>query len=153
MRFSAFTRRGQSALAIAAVLLLAVSACSSSSSPSKKASTSASATAAPKGTADFPAVKGGYGVKPTLTFPDANPNKALQVKVLSDGTGPVVAKGQLLIADYLGQIWRGKVFDNSYDRKEPIGDADRDRPGHQGLGSAPGRQAGGQPGAAGHPAG
>jgi peptidylprolyl isomerase len=65
-------------------------------------------------------VKGSYGVKPTLTFANANPSKSLQVKVLSEGTGPVVTKGQLLIADYLGQIWRGKVFDNSYDRKEPI---------------------------------
>jgi peptidylprolyl isomerase len=69
---------------------------------------------------NFPTVKGDYGVKPTITFPNANPNKSLQVKVLSEGKGPVVATGQLLVADYLGQIWRGKVFDNSYDRKEPI---------------------------------
>jgi peptidylprolyl isomerase len=32
-----------------------------------------------------------------------------------------VTKGELLIADYLGQVWGGKTFDNSYDRKEPIG--------------------------------
>ncbi len=116
MRFSAFTRRGRAALAIAAALLVAVSACSSSSSPGKKVSASST----PTGTALFPTVKGGYGTKPTLTFANANPSKSLQVKVLSEGTGPVVVKGQLLIADYLGQIWRGKVFDNSYDRKEPI---------------------------------
>jgi peptidylprolyl isomerase len=119
VRFSAITRRGRAAAAIAAALLLAMSACSSSSSPSK----TPSASATPTGTALFPTVKGAYGVKPTLTFPDANPTKALQVKVLSEGTGPVVVKGQLLIADYLGQIWRGKVFDNSYDRKEPIATA------------------------------
>lgn len=41
--------------------------------------------------------------------------------MLSEGTGPVVAKNQLLIADYLGQIWRGKIFDSSFDRKQPIG--------------------------------
>lgn len=116
MRFSAFTRRGRAALAIAAALLVVVSACSSSSSPGKKVS----ATKMPTGTALFPTVQGGYGTKPTLTFAKANPSKSLQVKVLSEGTGPVVVKGQLLIADYLGQIWRGKVFDNSYDRKEPI---------------------------------
>jgi peptidylprolyl isomerase len=120
VRFSAFTRRGRAAVAIAAALLLALSACSSSSSPSKKASGSSSATPAPSGTALFPTVKGSYGVKPTLTFANANPSKSLQVKVLSEGTGPVVKSGELLIADYLGQIWRGKVFDNSYDRKEPI---------------------------------
>jgi peptidylprolyl isomerase len=122
VRFSGITRRGRAAVAIAAALLVAVSACSSSSSPSKKASGSATPTSTPTptGTALFPAVKGAYGVKPTLTFPNANPSKTLQVKVLSEGTGPVVAKGELLIADYLGQIWRGKVFDNSYDRKAPI---------------------------------
>ena len=116
MRFSAFTRRGRAAVAIAAALLLALSACSSSSSPGKKASASST----PTGTADFPTVKGSYGIKPTLAFPNANPSKTLQVKVLSTGTGPVVKSGELLIADYLGQIWRGKAFDNSYDRKEPI---------------------------------
>lgn len=117
MRFSAFTRRGRAAVAIAAALLLALSACSSSSSPSKKASPSAP----PSGTALFPAVKGSYGTKPVLTFANANPSKSLQVKVLSQGSGPVVKSGELMVADYLGQIWRGKVFDNSYDRKEPIG--------------------------------
>jgi peptidylprolyl isomerase len=116
VRFSAFTRRGRAAVAIAAALLLALSACSSSSSPGKKASPSG----APSGTALFPTVKGSYGNKPALTFANANPSKSLQVKVLSEGSGPVVSSGQLLIADYLGQIWRGKVFDNSYDRKEPI---------------------------------
>jgi peptidylprolyl isomerase len=68
----------------------------------------------------FPTVKGSYGTKPTLTFPAASPSSALQVKVLSEGKGPAIAKNDLMIADYLGQIWRGKVFDNSYDRKTPI---------------------------------
>jgi peptidylprolyl isomerase len=120
VRFSAFTRPGRAAVAIAAALLLALSACSSSSSPGSKTIPSGSATPAPSGTALFPTVKGSYGTKPTLTFANANPSKSLQVKVLSEGTGPVVKSGTLLIADYLGQIWRGKVFDNSYDRKAPI---------------------------------
>jgi len=121
VRLSAITRRGRAAVAIAAALLLALSACSSSSSPgSKKVSGSSPATAAPSGTVLFPSVAGKYGAKPTLTFANANPSKSLQVKVLSEGTGPAVKSGELLIADYLGQIWRGKVFDNSYDRKEPI---------------------------------
>jgi peptidylprolyl isomerase len=37
----------------------------------------------------------------------------------------VVAKGNLLVANYVGQIWRGKVFDSSFSRHElasfPIG--------------------------------
>src|ERR1035437_9673492 len=113
VRLSATTRRGaRAATALVGAFVLALTACSSSSSPSKGSKSSA-----PKGTASFPTVKGNYGTKPTLTFPNANPTTALQVKVLSEGSGPVVAKGQLLIADYLGEIWRGKVFDNSYDRK------------------------------------
>jgi peptidylprolyl isomerase len=108
---------------MAGALLLAVSACSSSSSPNKPTSSlsaSGSSSGAKAGPAEFPDVKGGYGTKPTLTFPNASPSSALQVKVLSEGKGPVVAKSDLMIADYLGEIWRGKVFDNSYDRKTPI---------------------------------
>ena len=45
----------------------------------------------------------------------------LEKKVLSTGTGPAVAKGDLLVADYYGQIWNGKSFDNSYDRGQPVG--------------------------------
>ncbi len=71
------------------------------------------------GGAALPTVSGSYGDKPTLSFPGGNPPATLQKKVLHAGTGPVVAKGDLLVADYLGQIWKGKVFDNSYDRKQP----------------------------------
>jgi peptidylprolyl isomerase len=77
--------------------------------------------ALPAGT-DLPAATGGYGDKPTLTFPTkTGPPTKVQTKILVQGTGPVVAKNDLLMADYLGQIWGGKVFDNSYDRKAPTG--------------------------------
>jgi peptidylprolyl isomerase len=105
------------------------SAPSSATSPSASASAAApSASAAattgpalPAGT-DLPTASGKYGDKPTLTFPTTTgaPTK-LSSKVLVQGTGPVVAKSDLLVADYLGQIWGGKVFDNSYDRKAPTG--------------------------------
>jgi peptidylprolyl isomerase len=108
VRFSAFNRRGRAAVALGIAALVAVSACGSSSSPNKQSS------------APLPTVKGGYGTKPTLTFPTGSPSTSLQVKVLSQGKGPVIASGELMIADYLGQIWHGKVFDNSYDRKQPI---------------------------------
>jgi peptidylprolyl isomerase len=71
------------------------------------------------GSGAFPAVSGSYGQKPTLKFPSGKPSSTLQKKVLHQGDGATVAKGQLLVADYLGQIWKGKVFDNSYDRKQP----------------------------------
>jgi peptidylprolyl isomerase len=91
----------------------------SPAAPSASAATTGPAL--PAGTA-LPTATGAYGVKPTLTFPTKTgaPTK-LATKILVQGTGPVVAKNDLLVADYLGQIWGGKVFDNSYDRKAPTG--------------------------------
>ncbi|WP_405060859.1 FKBP-type peptidyl-prolyl cis-trans isomerase [Kribbella sp. NBC_01505] len=61
-----------------------------------------------------------FGAKPTITHRDGEPDKALVTEVLKEGDGPEVKKGELLTANYLGQIWRdGKVFDNSYDRGAP----------------------------------
>jgi FKBP-type peptidyl-prolyl cis-trans isomerase len=61
-----------------------------------------------------------FGQKPTVTHRDGDPDQALVSEVLKEGDGPVVNKGDLLLAHYLGQIWRdGKVFDNSYDRGAP----------------------------------
>ncbi len=61
-----------------------------------------------------------FGKKPTITHRDGDPDKSLVTEVLSEGTGPEVKKGDLLLANYIGQIWRdGKVFDNSYDRGAP----------------------------------
>jgi peptidylprolyl isomerase len=116
---SLFRRNGRrplhAAVAIAGVLLLTLTACGSSSkSPSTKEVT-------PAGSALFPTVSGSYGTKPTLTFPKNKPSTALQVKVLSTGTGATVVKSNLIVVDYLGQIWQGKAFDNSYDTKSPLG--------------------------------
>ena len=58
---------------------------------------------------------------PDLPDQDRRRPPRVQTKVLHQGTGPVVAKNDLLVAAYLGQIWNGKVFDNSYDRKAPTG--------------------------------
>lgn len=61
-----------------------------------------------------------FGQKPTITHRDGEPDKALVTEVLKEGDGAEVKKGELLTANYLGQIWRdGKVFDNSYDRGAP----------------------------------
>lgn len=61
-----------------------------------------------------------FGQKPTITHREGDPEKQLVTEVLKEGDGPVVTKGELLTANYLGQIWRdGKVFDNSYDRGAP----------------------------------
>lgn len=65
----------------------------------------------------LPTVSGEFGDKPEITFPDAEPPAELTTDVLSEGDGPEVAKTDLIVADYLGQVWGGEVFDNSYDAK------------------------------------
>ncbi|TDO52365.1 peptidylprolyl isomerase [Kribbella sp. VKM Ac-2527] len=65
-------------------------------------------------------VESEFGQKPTITHREGEPDKALVTEVLKEGDGAEVKKGELLTANYLGQIWRdGKVFDNSYDRGAP----------------------------------
>ena len=76
-------------------------------------------------TVTLPSVKGGFDRSPTISFPTGAPPSTLQVSYLHRGNGVVVKSGQLLVANYLGQIWRGKIFDNSFTRKQlsgfPIG--------------------------------
>lgn len=71
----------------------------------------------------LPAITGGYGTKPKIKFdPAEEPPAKTKSAVLVEGKGPKVAKGDLLVADYLGQIYGSKkVFDNSYDRGQPAG--------------------------------
>jgi peptidylprolyl isomerase len=78
-------------------------------------STSATQTAS-----GIPVVSGKFGVKPTVTLPSPKPG-GYQVVVLSEGTGPVVKAGDQLTVHYLGETWRGaSVFDQSYDRGDPV---------------------------------
>lgn len=67
--------------------------------------------------AELPTATGKFGVKPALTFPKTTPPPSLQRTILTEGTGALTVKGDFLVTNYLGQIWGGKVFDNSYDRK------------------------------------
>lgn len=71
-------------------------------------------------TDSLPSATGSFGDKPELTFPDTTPPADLAVEVLSQGDGEVVAAGQTIDVDYLGQVWGGRVFDNSYDRGSSI---------------------------------
>jgi FKBP-type peptidyl-prolyl cis-trans isomerase len=70
---------------------------------------------------NLPAVTAGApGKPPTIKIPSAAEPSKLQVKPLIQGTGPVVAKGKTLIAQYHGVLWRdGKVFDSTYQRGAP----------------------------------
>ncbi|WP_088283468.1 FKBP-type peptidyl-prolyl cis-trans isomerase [Kineosporia sp. A_224] len=108
------------------------SSTTSSAAPSASGSAGASATpctptaaaAAPAGaktTKVGVAVSGAADKKPTLTIPRSAAPTTTSVEVLAAGTGAVVKKGDVLLANYLGQTWAEKdckvnVFDNSYDR-------------------------------------
>ncbi len=64
---------------------------------------------------------GGFGVKPTVTIPSKAAPTTLVKQVLTEGTGATVAKGDTLVANYVGQTWAPKngkpnVFDSSFDR-------------------------------------
>jgi FKBP-type peptidyl-prolyl cis-trans isomerase len=70
----------------------------------------------------LPTVKAGAAGKgPTITIPKTPAPKTLQVKTLIKGTGPVVKKGQYLVVQYTGMIYRTKkVFDSSWSRSAPF---------------------------------
>lgn len=111
-------------LAVSTTLLL--SACGSDDEPGSTAAPSASTSAAatpggtatPLGTEVGFTASGAYGDKPTLTFPEGDAPATLSVQVVEPGDGPEVQSGDALVADYLGQVWGGDVFDNSYDKGE-----------------------------------
>jgi peptidylprolyl isomerase len=69
---------------------------------------------------ELPQASGGFGDRPTLTFPGTPAPADLQVQVLVPGTGDAVEAGQDIEVHYLGQRWGGGVFDTSYDRGETI---------------------------------
>ncbi|MFE3326408.1 FKBP-type peptidyl-prolyl cis-trans isomerase [Streptomyces sp. NPDC059176] len=71
----------------------------------------------------LPAISAGekFGEKPTLAKGEGNPPKDLKIKVISEGKGQQLKKGDQAQVDYLGQVWDGdKPFDNSFDRGEPF---------------------------------
>ena len=62
------------------------------------------------------------GTAPPVHIPQTGPSATLQVQTLIQGTGPVVRKGRLLVAQYEGVIWRtGKVFDSTWKSGAPAG--------------------------------
>jgi peptidylprolyl isomerase len=62
------------------------------------------------------------GTAPAVHIPKTTPPTKLQVQTLIQGTGSVVKKGQLLIAQYEGVIWRnGKVFNSTWQSGAPAG--------------------------------
>jgi FKBP-type peptidyl-prolyl cis-trans isomerase len=74
------------------------------------------------GGGSLPTVSAKSGTAPTLTFPSSAPPGALVTKTLVKGNGPKVAKGDYVIAQYVGYIWRTKkVFGSSWSAGSPFG--------------------------------
>lgn len=65
-------------------------------------------------------VTGDFGQKPSLAFEDVAASPELEVEVLVEGDGAVVEAGDQIICNYLGQVWGGDVFDNSFDRGQAL---------------------------------
>jgi FKBP-type peptidyl-prolyl cis-trans isomerase len=63
------------------------------------------------------------GTAPTITVPSssAKPPGSLVVKTLIKGSGPAVAKGQVVVTQYVGLDWNtNKVFDSSWEHGSPV---------------------------------
>jgi FKBP-type peptidyl-prolyl cis-trans isomerase len=69
---------------------------------------SASGTQVSNGGGNLPTVSAKAGSAPTLTFSSSTPPSGLVTKTLIKGNGPTVAKGDLVIVQYVGYIWRTK---------------------------------------------
>ncbi|HEY2127948.1 MAG TPA: FKBP-type peptidyl-prolyl cis-trans isomerase [Streptosporangiaceae bacterium] len=72
----------------------------------------------------LPSVTAKSGAAPIIAIPSSahQPPAGLVTKTLIKGSGQVVAKGQTVVTQYVGSIWRtGKVFDSSWSRGEPFG--------------------------------
>jgi peptidylprolyl isomerase len=84
---------------------------------------SASGTQVSNGGGGLPTVTAAaQGGAPTIKVTSSvTPPKTLTVKTLIKGSGPAVAKGQTVVAQYTGAIWRtGQVFDSSWSRGTPF---------------------------------
>jgi FKBP-type peptidyl-prolyl cis-trans isomerase len=83
---------------------------------------SASGAQESNGGGSLPTVTAHTGGAPTITVPGNTPPTGLVTKTLIKGSGPKLAKGQYVIAQYTGYIWRTKkVFDSSWSSGSPFG--------------------------------
>jgi peptidylprolyl isomerase len=84
---------------------------------------SASGTQVSNGGGGLPTVSAKPGSAPVVTVDTkATPPTTLQVKTLIKGSGAKLAKGQYVVAQYVGYIWRtGKSFGSSWTSSTPFG--------------------------------
>jgi FKBP-type peptidyl-prolyl cis-trans isomerase len=82
----------------------------------------ATGTQVSNGGGTLPTVSAKSGIAPTVTFPSSSAPSALATTTLVKGSGPQVAKGDYVIAQYAGYIWRTKkVFGSSWSQGSPFG--------------------------------
>jgi FKBP-type peptidyl-prolyl cis-trans isomerase len=84
---------------------------------------SAAGTQLSNGGGGLPTVTAKAGSAPVVTVDTkATPPTTLQVKTLIKGSGAKLAKGQYVVAQYVGYIWRtGKSFGSSWTSSTPFG--------------------------------
>ena len=83
---------------------------------------SATGTTVSSGGGVLPTVKQTAGTAPVITVPKINPPKGLVTKTLIQGTGPVVAAKQTVVAQYVASIWRtGAVFNSTWPSSSSAG--------------------------------
>jgi FKBP-type peptidyl-prolyl cis-trans isomerase len=83
---------------------------------------SATGTQESNGGGNLPTVTAKAGSAPTMTFPSSSPPSGLVVKTLVKGSGAKIVKGDYVIAQYTGYIWRTKkVFGSSWSSGSPFG--------------------------------
>lgn len=87
------------------------------------ATQSASGQQVSNGGSGLPTVTAKTGSAPVVKIPSSGkPPTKLVAKTLIKGSGAPVTKGQTVVAQYVGVIWRtGKVFDASWTRGQPFG--------------------------------
>jgi FKBP-type peptidyl-prolyl cis-trans isomerase len=86
------------------------------------ADSSASGTTESSGGNGLPTVTATPGKAPVATIPAGPQPTALEVKTLIKGTGPALTKGEYVIAQYVGYIWRTKkLFGSSWTSGMPFG--------------------------------
>jgi FKBP-type peptidyl-prolyl cis-trans isomerase len=87
----------------------------------------ASGTTVSTGGGSLPTVTGTPGKAPTIKIPSANPPKSQTVKTLIKGNGAKVVKGDYLVVQYAGVIWKNGTTPapfpggSSYAQSQPFG--------------------------------
>jgi FKBP-type peptidyl-prolyl cis-trans isomerase len=85
-------------------------------------SQSASGTHVSDGGGALPAVTAKAGQAPVITVPKTSPPTGLSVTTLIKGSGPKLTKGETVVTQYVGAIWRtGSVFASSWPTSQQPG--------------------------------